>query len=281
MSTIRSELQKKTRSAVYQHAFFRWESAVVLAGTIILTALFARPFPWWPVWGWPLLGLLGLSILFYASLTDAGTRARVLIEFYRQEFDPDRIQDQTLRRETESALEVQRTIEEQMRRQRPSPLRDWLADTANLFSEWIANVYQLARQLDAYRRGELLSQEREPVPQQVEELAARRRLERDPVIRRELDAALEAKGKQWQALHDLETRMEQVELDLRESLTALSSICSQVELMDDGDVGSGQADLLEADIRKQVDDLGNLVSNINDSIRQCQEISNATSSFSV
>jgi hypothetical protein len=281
MSTIRSELQKKTRSAIYQHAFFRWESAMVLAGTIVLTALFARPFSWWPVWGWPLLGLLGLGALFYASLTDAETSARVLMGFYRQEFDPDRIQDHTLRREAESALEVQRTIEERTRRQRAGALRDWLADTANLFSEWIGNVYQLALQLDAYRRGELLPQEQEAVPQQIEKLAARRRLERDPVIRRELDAALEAKGKEWQALHDLDTRMEQVELDLKASLAALSSICSQAELMDDGDVGSGRVALLEADIRKQVDGLDGLVSNVNSSIRQCQKISNATSSFSI
>lgn len=281
MSVTRSELQKKARSAVYQHAFFRWESAVVVAGTIVLAVLFPRPFSWWRWWVWVLLGLLGSSVLFYASLTDAATSARVLLEFYRQEFDPDRIQDQALRGEAESALEIQRCIEEQMRGQRPGALRDWLADTADRFSEWIGNVYQLALQLDAYRRGELLPQEQKAVPQQIEELAARRRLERDPVIRRELDTALEAKGKQWQVLRDLDTRMKQVELDLKTSLAALSSIYSQVELMNDGDVGSSRVALLEADIRKQIDGLDNLLSNVNSSIRQCQKISSATSSFSI
>jgi hypothetical protein len=253
---------------------------MVLAGTIVLTALFNHPFSWWPVWGWPLLGFLGVSVLFYASLTDAGTNARVLLEFYRQAFDPDRIQDQALRREIELALGVQRTIEEQMRRERGA-LRDWLANAATLFSEWIGNVYQLALQLDVHRRGDLLPQGQKTVPQQVEELAARRRLEQDPVIRRELDAALEAKGKQWQALHDLDARMDQVESDLKASLAALSSIYSQVELMDDGDVGGGRADLLELDIRKQVDDLNRLVGSINDSVRQYREIANATSSFKI
>ncbi len=281
MSVTRSELQKKAHSAVYQHAFFRWESAVVVAGTIVLAALFPRPFSWWRWWVWVLLGLLGSSVLFYASLTDAATSARVLLEFYRQEFDPDRIQDQALRGEAESALEIQRCIEEQMRGQRPGALRDWLADTADQFSEWIGNVYQLALQLDAYRRGELLPQEQKAVPQQIEELAARRRLERDPVIRRELDTALEAKGKQWQVLRDLDTRMKQVELDLKTSLAALSSIYSQVELMNDGDVGSSRVALLEADIRKHVDGLENLLGNVNSSIRQCQKISSATSSFSI
>ncbi|MCP4536340.1 MAG: hypothetical protein GY832_04265 [Chloroflexi bacterium] len=280
MSITRSELESKSRSAVLQHAFFRLENALVLAGTIVLTALFNRPFSWWPVWGWPLLGFLGATVLFYTSLTDAGTNARVMLEFYRQAFDPDKIQDQALRREIELALEVQRTIEEQMRKERGA-LRKWLADTANLFGEWIGNVYQLALQLDVHRRGELLPQEQKAVPQQVEELSARRRLEQDPVIRRELNAALEAKGKQWQALRDLDTRMNQVELDLKASLAALSSIYSQVELMDDGDIDSGQADLLEVDIRKQVDDLNSLVGSIDNSIRQYQKISNTTSSFSI
>jgi hypothetical protein len=280
VSATRSELESKARSAVLQYAFFRWENAMVLAGTIVLTVLFTHPFSWWPEWGWPLLGFLGVSALFYTSLTDAETNARVLLEFYRQAFDPDRIQDQALRREIELALGVQQTIEEQMRKERGA-LRKWLADTANLFSEWIGNVYRLALQLDVHRRGELLPQEQKAVPQQVEELAARRRLEQDPVIRRELNAALEAKGKQWQALRDLDDRMDQVELDLKASLAALSSIYSQIELMDDGDVSGGQADLLEVDVRKHADNLNRLVGSIDDSIRQYQKIANATSSFRI
>ena len=63
MSNIRSELQKKAQSAIMQYAFFRWESAVIIAGTILLMALLPHPFPWWPVWGWLILGLVGLAAL--------------------------------------------------------------------------------------------------------------------------------------------------------------------------------------------------------------------------
>ena len=47
MSITRSELEKKARGAVRQHAFFRWESAMVLAGTIVLTALVTIVFIYW------------------------------------------------------------------------------------------------------------------------------------------------------------------------------------------------------------------------------------------
>ncbi len=199
----------------------------------------------------------------------------MLLEFYRQQFDPDRIRDQALRQEVEATLEYQRRIEEQMRGRRRGALRDWLADAARQFSEWTGSIYRLALRLDAYKRGELLARERESAPRQIEELAARRRLERDPVIRRELDAALEAMGKQWQALRGLDAQMKQAEADLKASTAALASIYSQVELMDAGDVRSGQADLVEADILKQVNDLDDLISRI---ARQCQRISNAVSS---
>jgi hypothetical protein len=280
VSSTRSELQKKARSGVLQQAFFRWESAVVVAGTIVLTALLSRPFSWWPVWGWPLLGLLGLAALITSSLTNAEANGGVLLALFEERFDPHQIQDLALRREVEATLGYQRRIEKRTWDQRSGALRDWLEDTANQLYDWVANIYELAKSQDLYRRGELLTHERETVLQEIDELAARRRLAHDPVIGRELDAALEVKGKQWQAMHDLDIRMAQVELDLQESLTGLASIYSQVELIDSGDVRSGQAELLEADICKQVDRLKDLTRSI---AQQRQRISDAASggSFSI
>jgi hypothetical protein len=137
MATTRSELQKKAQSAILQYAFFRWESAVVLAGTILLTALRPQPFPWWPVWGWPLLGLLGLTGLFYSSLTDAEANAKVVLELLQQRFDPRKIADEALRQEVETALTYQQRIETHIRRQRAGVLRERLEDTANQLSDWL------------------------------------------------------------------------------------------------------------------------------------------------
>jgi hypothetical protein len=272
MSATRSELQKKARSAVVQHAFFRWESAMVLAGTLVLTALFPHPFPRWPIWGWPLLGLLGLITLLYSTLSDADTHARVLLELYQEQLDPYAVQDQALRQEVETALGHQRAIETHLRGRR-GPLRHWLVGIADQFSAWIVDVYQLALQLDAYRQGQLLSKERKAIPQQVEKLAARRRLERDPVIRREVEAALEAKGKQWQALRDLDALMQQVEPDLKGSTAAMASVYGQVELIDTADVASGQVDHLEDEIVKQIGRLDDLIANITSSVTEISKTS--------
>jgi hypothetical protein len=253
---------------------------MVVAGTIVLTGLLSRPFSWWPVWGWPLLGVLGLAALVTSGLNDAEAKGAALLALFEERFDPHQIQDLALRREVEATLGYQRRIEERTWDERPGALRDWLEDTAGQFWDWVANIYELARGQDLYRRGELLPHERETVLQETEELAARRRLEHDPVIRRELDAALEVKEKQWQAMQDLDVYMAQVELGLQESMTALASVHSQVELVDSGDVRSGRAELLGADIRSQVDRLSNLTRSI---AQQRQRISDAPSggSFSI
>lgn len=248
---------------------------MVLAGTILLTALWPHPFTWWPVWGWLLLGLLGLAAMVYSSLTDTEANARVLLELFQQQFDPRKIQDQALRQEVETALEYQRRIEAQARGQRPGALRDRLENTADQLSDWISNVYKLALRLDAYRQDRLLAQERETVPQEIEKLAARRRLESDPTVQRELNEVLESKGKQWQMLRALDTRMQQAELQLEQSMTALATVHSQVQLIDARDVDSGRSGRLEADIQEQVERLNDLISSINEiSEEMSGEISN-------
>lgn len=264
MSTIRSELQKKAQSAILQYAFFRWESAVVLAGTILLTVLLPHPFPWWPVWAWPLVGVLGLAALVYSSLTDVETNTRVLQELFREQFDSSQIKDQELREDMETALEYQRGIEAQVRRHQAGVLRDRLEDTADQLSAWIGNIYRLALRLDAYRGDALLAKERRQVPQEIEALAARRRRESDPTVQQELGEVLESKSKQWQTLRSLDSRMKQAELQLEQSLTALATVYSQVQLIDAQDVESSRSERLRADIQEQISRLNDLVSSINE-----------------
>ncbi len=264
MPTIRSELQKKAQSAILQHAFFRWESAVVLAGTILLTVLLPHPFPWWPVWGWPLLGLLALAAIVYSSLADAETNARVLQELFRSQFDLGRIRDEKLCEDVQTALEYQRRIEVQVRGQRAGVLRDRLDDTADQLSDWISNIYQLARRLDAYREDALLTKERKSVPQEIKSLTARRKAESDPTVQQELDKVLGSKNKQWQTLQALHTRMKQAELQLEQSLTALATVYSQIQLVDAQELDSSRSDRLRVDIQEQVERLNDLVNSINE-----------------
>jgi hypothetical protein len=262
--TLRSELQQRAQSTLIQYAIFRWESAVVLAVAIILTFLLPRPFPWWPRFGWPLLGLIGLFAVIYTSLTDADANAKILLELFQQQFDPRTIRDKEMRSKVESALEYQRRIEEQVRRQEPGVIRDRLEDTAGQMTVWLNNIYQLARRLDAYRRDDLIARERQTLPREIETLSAQRKLETNRAVQTQLEETIAGKNRHLQAIRDLDARMTEAALQLDQSLTAVATVYSQIQLIGAQSIGSGRAERLLQDIREQVERLNDLVEGIND-----------------
>lgn len=264
MTTIRTELQQRATSTLLQYALFRWESAVVLAMTIILSFLLPRPFFWWPRFGWPLLGVIALAVIVYSSLTDANANAAVLLDLFQEQFNPRTIADKELRGQVESALEYQRRIETQIRQQNNGLIRDRLEDTAGQLTDWLSNIYKLALRLDAYKRDDLLIRERDLLPRELERLTNQRERERNVTVQKQLDDVITGKRNHWQALRDLDARMQQASLQLDQSLTALATIYSQVQLIDAQSIGSGRTERLQADIQEQVARLNDLVSSIND-----------------
>ena len=84
------------------------------------------------------------------------------------------------------------------------------------------------------------------------------------MVQKDLDQVLASKQKQWQMLQSLDTRMKQAELQLEQSLTALATVYSQVQLVDARDVDSHRSDRLRADIQEQIERLNDLVSSINE-----------------
>jgi hypothetical protein len=124
-------------------------------------------------------------------------------------------------------------------------------------------MYRLALRLDVYRFDALLAKSRAVVPDEIKSLTERRQKEINPVVQQDLDKVLASKQKQLQMLETLDTRMKQAELQLEQSLTALATVYSQVQLIDAQDVDSSRADRLRADIQEQIEQLNNLVSGIN------------------
>lgn len=264
MSTTRTDLQQQAQSAILQYALFRWESGIVIALTIVLFFLLRRPFYWWPPFGWPLLGVGALILLVYSSMNDAETNARVLLDLFQEQFNPRQIRDKELRTDVEMALEYQRRIETEVAKQREGLIRDRLEATANQITEWLSNIYRLAQRVDSYRDDDLLARERNELPKELERLTAQRKFETNEAVQAQLDEVIAGKGKHWQSLRELDARMKQAALQLEQSLTALATVYSQVQLIDAQSINSGRAERLQDDIREQVERLNDLVSSINE-----------------
>ena len=117
MSLFRSNLPPKARSVIVQYALFRWENAVVVGGTLLLTVFSPVLFPslLWLQGVWPLLGLLGVGGIFASSVTNERANAQLLLKLTQAQYDLRQIQMPELRQNVESALEYQRRIEGQVR----------------------------------------------------------------------------------------------------------------------------------------------------------------------
>ena len=69
-----------------QHAFFRWESAVVIALTLLLTVFGSNLAEFMPNWVWLLGGIIAEAALVYSSYSDPETGRKVVAEMLQSEF---------------------------------------------------------------------------------------------------------------------------------------------------------------------------------------------------
>jgi len=271
MSDLRSKLSllsSRTRWEIVQYAFFRWENAVILAGAILLSAFFPKPFPWWPAWGWFVLGLAGMAAITFSSLTSREANALLLLKLFQDQYNPRAIKNPELRQQVVSALEYQRRIDAQVRRRQGRLLWEKPEDVAEQVKDWIGYIYQLATRLDEYRQDTLLEMQRGSVPKELAQLQVQRQKETNPVYQRELDQVIESKQKHLETLKALEMRMKQAEYQMEQSLSALATVDSQIQLIDAQSVESGRSERLLADIQEQVNRLNDLVGSINEVYQQ-------------
>lgn len=228
MSELHTELYQKTRSAALEYAVFRWESAVIVAGTLLLTVLLPRPFSWWPGWAWPILGVIALAAVIFASLTDPATGAKVLQQLLEAHLDPDLIKDEGLRGQLRAAFTPLVQLEA-WRLSLPSGAVRTHADALmpSLIA-WVEQYFQLLRYLDTYRRDYRIEQRREQVNEELQTLAARRRFERNPQMLTRLAEGMEDLGRDWYTLRLLAAELRLAEARLSRQCEGFAAMTAEV-----------------------------------------------------
>lgn len=262
--SARKQIERRARQAIVQYAFFRWESAVVIAGAILLTFFLPHPFPGWPIWGWIALAVGAETLIVYTSLTDPETNARVVADLFRQRFNPREIHDRQLREQVEQALNYHIQVEQLVQRQREGVLQDHLLDTTQQLGDWLGNIFRLARQLDTYKADRIIHRDRETVPEDIRRLRARLREEDNPGVRSQLEETLAHREAQWRSLEALDNTMDRARYQLESTVSALGTIYSQVQLIGARDVDSDRARRLREEIADQVAALQDIVDAIDE-----------------
>lgn len=259
MTNLRAELQRKAPGAFLQYALLRIESALIIAGTILVTALAPGPFGW-SQWTWAALGAVGWGLIVYASLTDPESSARVLWQLLRERLELDGIKDGKLRQRVETMTTYVRAVEADLYKLRSAPNLPVLEELAGQLYAWVERSALFARYVDTYRRDHRLEKRRQELPGLIETLVARLKYEKNPDIVARLNQEMEALGKDWQSLKLLDAQMQQAESQMGQLLTALARVTGEIHVIAvERGMGQGPIDRVRQEIQRYLGQITDLV----------------------
>lgn len=264
---FRDDLERKAARAILTQSFYRWESAAIIALTIVLFVLVPQPLPFWQRWFWLILGALGEVGLIWSSIQDPEFRTKAVSQMFREKYKTGEIQNQALRSRVEKALEYRDRIDQVIAKSRESVLRDHMADVSQGITSWLENVFRLAKRLDAYMADEMIAQDLRSLAPAIENLKKRLAQEDDETVRHQIGQAIAQKQIQRENLLKLQNVMERADFQLESTITAMGTVYSQMMLLSARDVASGRAQRLQQDIADQIQALQDIVQTVDEVYR--------------
>ena len=263
------DLEKRAQRAILTHAFFRVESALTIAITILLAWFLPQPFGWWRWWFWLALGGVAWILVVVTSITDEAAAQAALAEMLRQSARPPRLRSPRYREQVAQAVEYRHKIEQALLQMHSGVLRNYLMQSTADLSEWIAMIYALAERLDTYEHDEILKRDTAAVNEAIAALQRQLRVEGNPQTREGLQSLLAARMEQRESLNKLQGLMSQAQFRLEETLSALGTAYSQFLMIRAQKAESSAHQDLTRRMRGQVQELEDILASM-------QEVYNAS-----
>jgi hypothetical protein len=260
---LSDKLERQARRAIFWHALMRWESATIIALTMIISAFLGllAVVSSFPV-GWALvafgIGFVIEAIIFISSLTDQEENARVVAQLLRTQYEPKRLRSANLRNQLERALEYQGLIASSIRRTQEGVLRDRLLRATEPVDDWIEAIYRLAARLDVYEQNQVIRQDLRAVPVAIDNFKKRLTREDDRAVQETLRNTIADKERQLAQLTNLQNTMERAEYQLESTLAALGTVYAQLQTIDLKGSDKGRTERLREEIGEQVTQLQDL-----------------------
>jgi len=264
-NSFTGNLERRARRAIFWHALLRWESAVIIALTLVIFAFLAllslvpgSSFSF--VWALVALGigLLTEATVFYSSITDEEENAQVVATLLRAQYKPKHLRSRKRKAQLNKALEYQALIIGTVQRTREGVLHDRLARATEPVDDWIDAIYRLAARLDVYDQNQVIKRDLRSVPVSIENFKNRLAEEDDPAVQKTLRNTVADKERQWEYLSHLQNTMERAEYQLESTLAALGTVYAQLQAIDVRGAEKGRAERLRQDIDEQVAQLQDL-----------------------
>lgn len=264
-NSLADTLERRARRAIFWHALLRWESASVIALTMVISAFLALVAlgsrgGFSILWSLIALGvgLITEAIIVVSSVTDEEENSRVVAALLRDQYKTKHLRSRKLREQLNKALEYQGLIIATVQSTRSEVLHDRLARATEPVDDWIEGIYRLATRLDVYEQNQVIKRDLRSVPLSIDNFNKRLAQESDPAVQATLRNTIADKERQWEYLSDLQNTMEKAQYQLESTLAALGTIYAQIQALDLRGAEKGRAERLRQEIDDQVVQLQDL-----------------------
>lgn len=143
---IIAEILHTSRRQIVQYAFWRWESGVIIALSLLMTGLslldiFLTPQMWWM---WLLFGLIGEAVLIWTGMNDKKLMAKMASKLFYEQLGPAQLSTPQLKQAMSAALDFHRGIFGAVASGRETNVGEIALDMDN----WVVHVFRVINHLD-------------------------------------------------------------------------------------------------------------------------------------
>ena len=205
------------------------------------------------------LSLLGLGTFWYSQRRNAAEDVDPATETAPQmaiaDGEPAPDYDDLRRR----AAEYRGRIRDSLREKNRAPYADQLATINEKLGQWQQQVYRLVGRLNAFDADTVLQRDLREVPVQIARLEGQLDSEQDAQVRLQMQETLAGYRTQRAQLDALVSLMRRTRFQLDQTLSAMGTIYSQVQMLQAMDIDGLRARQIADDIDDQVTGLSDLL----------------------
>lgn len=157
------------------------------------------------------------------------------------------------------AVSYRRRIESLLKKRRPGPLAERIRSVLERLMSWEERVGQLADRLALFETDDLIQRDLREVPHHIDRLRRQAPLEADVEMREQMNRTLAAYEEQLRQLRLLARVMRRTRYNLDDTLAAMGTVYSQVQVLNAMDIDAPAAARIDDEIGREVDRLNDLM----------------------
>jgi hypothetical protein len=169
------------------------------------------------------------------------------------------------------ATSYRRKIQSLIKMRRPGPIAERMTGVLEKLKSWEERVGQLADRLTLYERDDLIQRDVRETPMHIDRLRRQLALEAEPEMQRQVQRTLAAYEEQQRQLELLAKVMKRTRLNLDDTLAAMGTVYSQLQVLNAMDIDGPTAARIAGDVDREVERLNDLMAAMSDVYSQSSE----------